>query len=163
MTERHSLLVSRTIRAPLRFVYDWCTDYRESDPKVIFGSKSKRKMLVKNKDRVIYVQNYASRDKPTSAVEVITLHPPNIWHLDSIVVSLTGSRVIGVESYEVGDYVLTSLGPRKTKLVMKFMENYEISKAPTKADDVALTHRVWDKIVPALERDYARKTKRHES
>lgn len=163
MTERHSLLVSRTIRAPLRFVYDWCTDYRESDPKKLFGSKSKRKILVKDKNRVIYVQDYSSRDKPTSALEVITLHPPNIWHLDSTVVSITGSRLIGVESYEVGDYTLTPLGPRKTRLVMKFIENYEISKAPTKTQDVALTHRVWDKIVPALERDYARKNKRQKS
>ena len=28
----------------------------------------------------------------------------------------------------MGNYVLSSLGPRKTKLVMKFMENYEMSK-----------------------------------
>ena len=31
--------VSKTINAPLRYVYDWCTDYRETDPQIT-GSKS---------------------------------------------------------------------------------------------------------------------------
>ncbi|MFI5450384.1 MAG: hypothetical protein ACHQ03_11545 [Candidatus Bathyarchaeia archaeon] len=151
-TKSHTIQVSKTIRAPLRFVYDWCTDYRESDPKIT-GSKSKRKILLKNNHRVVYVVNYRSRGKPKSAVDVVTLYPPKAWHLD----------FTGDEDDEVGDYALTSLGPRKTRLDMKFEEHYKISRAPTKAQDVKGTHEVWDKYVVALERDYAHKNTREKS
>jgi hypothetical protein len=151
-TKSHTIQVSKTIRAPLRFVYDWCTDYRESDPKIT-GSKSKRKILLKNKHRVVYVVNYRSRGRPKSAVDVITLYPPRAWHLD----------FTGDEDNEVGDYVLTSLGRRKTRLDMNFQEHYKISRAPTKAQDVKSTHEIWDKYVAALERDYAHKHTREKS
>jgi len=143
-TKSHALHVSKTIMAPLRFVYDWCTDYRESDPKIT-GSKSKRKILLKNKSRVVYVVNYRSRGKSRSAVDVVTLYPPKGWHLD----------FTGDEDDEIGDYVLTSLGPRKTRLDMKFKEHYKINRAPTQAQDVKAIHEVWDKYVAALERDYS--------
>ncbi len=145
-TKTHTIKVSKTIRAPLHFVYDWCTDYRESDPKIT-GSKSKRRILLKNRHRAVYVVDYKSRGKPKSAVDVVTLCPPKAWHLD----------FTGDEDDEVGDYVLTSLGQRKTRLDMKFQEHYKINKAPTQAQDVKGTHEVWDKFVAALERDYARK------
>jgi hypothetical protein len=151
-TKSHALHVSKTIRAPLQFVYDWCTDYRDSDPKIT-GSKSKRKILLKNRHRVVYVVNYRSRGKQRSAVDVVTLYPPRAWHLD----------FTGDEDDEIGDYVLTSLGPRKTRLDMKFKEHYKISRAPTQAQDVKSTHEVWDKYVAALERDYARKKIRQKS
>jgi hypothetical protein len=147
-----ALHVSKTIRAPLRFVYDWCTDYRESDPKIgrfkgFTGSKSKHKILLKNKHRVVYVVNYRSRGKSRSAVDVITFYPPKEWHL----------VFTGDEDDEIGDYVLTSFGPRKTRLDMRFKEYYKISRAPTQAQEVKTIHKVWNKLVLALERDYARK------
>jgi len=148
-TKSHALHVAKTIRAPFGFVYDWCTDYRESDPKIT-GSKSKRKILLKNKRRVVYVVNYRSQGKSRSAVDVVTLYPPKAWHLD----------FTGDEDDEIGDYVLTSLGPRKTRLDMKFKEHYKIRKAPTKAQDVKQIHEIWDKYVAALERDYSRKKMR---
>jgi len=151
-TKSHALHVSKIIRAPLRFVFDWCTDYRESDPKII-GSKSKRKILLKNKRRVVYVVNYRSRGKPRSAVDVVTLYPPKAWHLD----------FTGDEDDEIGDYALTSLGPQTTRLDMKFKEHYKISNAPTQSEDVKTIHEIWDKYVAALERDYARKKLRQKS
>lgn len=78
---------------------------------------------------------------------MVTLYPPKAWHLD----------FTGDEDDEIGDYVLSSLGPRKTRLDMKFMEHYKIRGAPTQAQDVKSIHEVWDKFVTALERDYTRK------
>ena len=138
--------VSKAIKAPLGFVYDWCTDYRENDWD-IFGGNTREKILLKNKHRVVYVQNYKKQGEPKSVVEVVTLHPPKAWHLDSI----------GDDSGEVCDYTLTSLGPQKTRLELKYRVDYNVGKAPTEAQIVALTHRVWDKFIPLLERDYARK------
>jgi hypothetical protein len=40
--------VSKTINAPLRYVYEWCTDFREDDPQIT-GSKSQRKVLEKTR------------------------------------------------------------------------------------------------------------------
>lgn len=138
------LHVSKVINAPIRFVYSWCTDYRESDTKLT-GSKAKRRILLKTEHRVIYVSSYRSGGKSRNAVNVVTLYPPRAWHLD----------FIGDDDDEVGDYVLTRLGPQKTRLDMTFEEHYKTRRAPTKAQDLKHTNEVWDKYVPALENDYA--------
>ena len=101
---------------------------------------------MKTKHRVIYLIQYPSRGKIRTGVNVVTLHPPKAWHLD-----LTGD-----EDDETGDYVLTSLGARKTRLDMTFSEHYKIRNAPSKAQDVEHTHEIWDKYVAALEKDYGR-------
>ena len=147
-TKTHSFHISKIIHAPLPFVYNWCTDYRESDPRIT-GSKARRKILLKTVRRVIYTSAYRSGGKPKTAVNVITLHPLKWWHLD----------FIGDEDDETGDYKLTRLGPRKTRLGMNFIEHYKMRKPPTKAQDVKHTHDVWNKYVAALERDYARRKK----
>ena len=143
-TTSHTVRVSKIINAPSRFVYEWCTDYRESDPK-ISGSKAKRRILLKTKHRVIYLSLYMSGGKPKSAVNVVTLYPQKAWHLD----------FIGDEDDEAGDYVLTKLGPRRTRLDMTFEEHYKTRKAPTRSQDVKQTNEVWDKYVSALEKEYA--------
>ncbi len=144
-TRTHTFRVSKTIRAPFRFVYDWCTDYRENDPEIT-GSKAKRRILSKADRRVIYISAYMSGGKRRSAVNVVTLYPPKSWHLD----------FIGDEDDETGDYVLTKLGPRRTRLDMTFTEHYKIREAPTRAQDAKHTHEVWDKYVAALQEDCAR-------
>jgi hypothetical protein len=144
-TQIRSFHVSKIIHAPLQFVYDWCTDYRESDPQIT-GTRSKRKVLMKTKHRVIWVASYPSSGKTRNAVDVVTLHPPNAWHLD----------FIGDEDDLTGDYTLTSLGARKTKLDMTFKVHYKVRNAPSKAQDVKGLHEVWDKYVAALQKDYAR-------
>ena len=149
-TKTHALHVSKVINVPSRFVYEWCTDYRESDPK-ISGSKSKRIILLKTERRVIYLSTYRSGGKSKSAVNVVTLYPPRAWHLD----------FVGDDDDEVGDYVLTKLGPRKTRLDMTFEEHYKMRQAPTKAQDLKQTNKVWDKYVAALENDYVRQRKLH--
>jgi len=144
--KKHSLHVSKIIHAPLEFVYGWCTDYRETDPQIT-GSKSKRVILMKTKHRVVYVTSYRNRGKTRSAVDVVTLFPPKAWHLD----------FVGDEDDETGNYVLTSLGPRKTRLDMRFTERYKVTSAPSKEQDIKQIHNVWDKYVAALEKDYSRK------
>ena len=112
-------------------VHDWCTDYRESDPKIT-GSKAKRKMPSKETRRhVIYVSAYRSGGKPKIGVNIVTLHPPKRWHLD----------FVGDEDDETGDYRLTRLGPRRTRLDMSFTEHFKIRNAPTKAEDLKHTQR----------------------
>ena len=87
------------------------------------------------------------RGKPRSAVNVVTLYPHDAWHLD----------FIGDDDDAVGEYVLKRLGPRKTRLDMRFLEHYKMRGAPSKAQDIKTTRAIWDKYAAALETDYARR------
>ncbi len=142
--------VSKTINAPLRYVYNWCTDFREDDPQIT-GSKSQRKILQKTKKRVIYAQLYEGSDgKQKVAVDIVTLNTPHSWHLD----------YFGQEDDETGDYKLTSLGKHKTRLDMVFKEKWkDIAKIPSKQEQVDQTSEVWDKYVAALEKEYGSSTR----
>ena len=95
---------------------------------------------------VIYMSTSRRGGKASSAVRIVTLRPPNAWHLD----------LAGQENDEIGDYHLTSLGPRKTRLDITFKAKYKIANAPTKEKDTRQTNEIWDKYVAALEREYAR-------
>ena len=146
MSESHTMRVSKIIDVPLRFVYDWCTDFREDDRKMI-GSKRKRIILQNTKRRVVYSYIYRRGGKIRSAVNIVTLQPPKAWHLDSP----------GQDCDEIADYRLSSLGPKKTRLDMTFKERYKIRGAPTKEEDTRSLSEAWDKYVAALEREYARR------
>jgi hypothetical protein len=144
-TKLYSLHVSKTIHAPLRFVYGWCTDYQETDPNIT-GSKTMRKILMRTDHRVVYTESYRSRGKPRTAVDVVTLYPPKAWHLD----------YVSDEDDELGDYVLSSLAPEKTRLDMTFTEHYKVAQVPSKAEYVSQVSQIWDKYVEALEKEYSR-------
>jgi hypothetical protein len=143
---RGTYRVSKIINAPLRFVYEWCTDYREDDTKIT-GSKSKRTILEKTKQRVIYTVRYKNRGEVWNAANIVTLFPPRSWHLDSI----------GDEDDEVGDYKLTALGSKKTRLDMIFKEIWKTSNIPNHAAYVKQTSEIWDKYKAALEKDYGKR------
>ena len=147
----HTIRASKVINAPLSFVYRWCTDFREDDNRIT-GSKNRRKILQRNVKRVVYVTTSFPRAGVAKlGVNLVTLRPPNSWHLD----------FIGEEDDEEGEYRLTRLAARKTRLDMRFSERYKGRNAPTKADDLKHTEEIWGKYTAALERDYARTVKRN--
>lgn len=143
-TERHTYHVTKTINAPLRFVYGWCTDYREDDNRIT-GSKTQFKILQKTKHRVIYLRTSERDGKPMIGVKMVTLRPPKSWYLDQV----------GEDEDAIGIYKLTRVGPEKTRLDMTFTEKYKISDAPSRKQDRNQTTQMWDKYVAALENDYA--------
>ena len=138
--------LTKVLNAPLQFAYEWCTDFREDDPKII-GSKNRRRILEKTKERVIYTIRYKSGGKTWNAVNIVTLHPPAAWHLDSR----------GDEDDEVGEYRLSKLGPRKTKLEMTFVERWKVRDYQPRAEYLKHIHNIWDKYAAALQRDYRRR------
>jgi hypothetical protein len=142
--------ISKTIEAPLSYVYDWCTDFRETDPQIT-GSNSQRKILERTKKRVIYVQIYEGADgEEKAAVNIVTLSPPNSWHLD----------YFGEEDDETGEYRLKALGKNKTRLDMLFREKWKnIVKIPSVKEQIDNTDKVWDQYVAALEREYSSRKK----
>jgi len=143
-TECHSYHVSKSINAPLKYVYDWCTDYREDDNRIT-GSKTQFRILQKTNRRVIYLSTSKWHGKAMVAVKMVTLRPPKAWYLDQV------GRVEDV----VGVYTLTRLGPEKTRLNMRFTEKYKLRGAPSKEQDRNDVAQMWNKYVAALEKDYA--------
>jgi len=144
LPETHTYQVSKVINAPLKFVYEWCTDFREDDNQIT-GSKTQRKILQKTKRRVIYISTYDREGRMMSGVNIVTLRPPKAWNLE----------YVGEEEDEIGRYKLTRVGPSKTRLDMTFTEKYKISGAPTKEEDKSVTDQTWDKYVARLEMDYS--------
>ena len=140
-----TIKVSKTINAPLRFVFNWCTDFREDDT-LLTGSKGTRKILEKTKKRVVYAQLDPQEDGSQKVgVDYVLLKRPTSWHLE----------YFGEDDNEIGDYKLTSLGKNKTKLTMTFKESWKLEKVPTIEEQVESTSRTWDQYVAALESEYA--------
>lgn len=136
--------VSKTINAPLRYVFRWCTDFRNDDPSIT-GSKSQRRILKKTEKMAVYAQIYQGSDGSQKvAVNMVTLGPPNSWHLD----------YFGEEDDETGEYKLKDLGGGKTRLDMVFKEKWKIEKPPSLEEQTRQTSEVWDKYASALEREY---------
>jgi hypothetical protein len=133
------------INTPLRYVFNWCTDFREDDGDLT-GSTSQRKILEKTKKRVVYASLYTGIDgNQKIGVNIVTLKAPTSWHLE----------YFGEEDNEIGEYKLSSLGKNKTKLSMVFKETWKTEKVPSIEEQVESTGKVWDQYVAALEKDYA--------
>ena len=139
--------VNRVIRAPLKYVFDWCTDFRETDPKII-GSARKRVIIEKTRKRVIFAQVWnESEDNMRVNVDIVTLSPPDSWHLD----------MFGSFRNETAEYKLKNLGKDKTELRVVFKNRWrEAPKVENAEHEVKRLNDIWDAYADALERDYAR-------
>jgi hypothetical protein len=144
MPETHTYHVSKIVNAPLKFVFNWCTDFREDDNQIT-GSRTQRKIMQKTRRRVIYVSTYERDGETVSGVNIVTLRPPRAWYLE----------YVGEEEDEIGRYRLRRLSPRRTRLDMTFTERYKVDNAPTKEEDKKHTEQMWSKYVAALENDFS--------
>ncbi len=135
--------LSQTFNAPLDFVFNWCTDFREDDGKMI-SSKAKRTFLERTDKRIVWAATYRENNKQKEGIRAVWLRPPDAWHLDTC-----------GDGREVGDYKLTSKGKTKTRLDMVFSVTYD------KGEEVT-SRREWEKEVQQewkifaryLEKDY---------
>jgi hypothetical protein len=135
--------LSQTFKAPLDYVFTWCTDYREDDAKFT-GSKTVRKILEKNADRVIWRVRYKDGDDFQEGVRAVWLSPPKAWHLETC-----------GDGREVGDFELTALGKSKTRLDMKFVVTYDSKDDVEDKDEWEEDGRKhWEIFKQALEEDF---------
>ncbi len=136
--------ISKTVNAPLRYVYEWCTDFRPDDAKL---SRSERTHWIVRVSPQRLVRVKAARKAvgdPPMNVEVVRLSPPNAWHKDTI----------GEEDLDSMDYRLTALGPNKTRFTLVMVERWMVPNFPKKADWVRSASRFWDGLVLAIEERY---------
>jgi hypothetical protein len=134
---------SETFRAPLNFVFAWCTDFREDDGKMT-GSSMRRKFLERTHKRMVWWSEYKEKGKPKEGLRVVWLHPPNSWTLDTC-----------GDHRELGEYKLTQKGKNKTRLDMKFRMSYDSKdEVEDKKKWEKELGEEWDIFRRHLENDY---------
>jgi hypothetical protein len=145
----YRVVISRVINAPLSFVYSWWTDFREDDPKIT-GQERTISIFEHNGSRIIMSVSHQSDDKTVSAARIVSLMPPDAWHLDWI----------GDEFDETGDYKLTPISSGRTKLAAIFKVKPKTTNCPDKANLRKNINEVWVKYIEALESDASNRARR---
>lgn len=135
--------VSETFAAPLDFVYSWCTDFHEDDLKML-GSRNKRRIIERTAKRVIWWIDQPGSKSGLQPFRVVWLSPPDGWHLETC-----------GDGREVGDYKLTALGAKKTRLDMVFRATFDERKDVEDSETLAAEGRAhWKEYAKFLHRDY---------
>lgn len=136
---------SKVFNAPIKYVYEWATDFRERDNE-FWGGKHRRVILQKTRQKAVYASyNNGTDGKPKLAVGIVTLKPSSYsWHLD----------YYAEEDTETAEYKLTSLGKERTKLSMVFNNSWKKGRGPSAQDFEKGTNSVWEKYALALQKDY---------
>ena len=130
--------------APLAYVYRWCTDFSDEDPKII-NAPYTRHVIEKTKSRSIWIQHYSRDGVEKEGVRIVTMTPPKSWHLESV----------NEELNRTGDYKLTPLGCGKTKLDIRLSTKYfTVEPEPAKKLTEGLAED-WVKYKAALQKDYS--------
>lgn len=138
--------VRATFRAPLAFVYRWCTDFTSEDSRLA-GERYVRRVLHRSSRLVVMEDLYDTRQGWTWLRRVVRLSPATHWHADS----LGSDRAISV------DYRLSKLPGDRTQLTIRARRRpYGIgTKNPSKSTWERSVGAHWDRFGRALERDYA--------
>lgn len=144
---RPTYYVRAEFRAPLDFVYRWCTDYRADDAK--YESEAyQRRILQRSPHRVVYEDLEDTKQGWFWSRHVVRLMPPNRWHSDSV-----GShREVSL------DYRLSRLPGGRTQLLLKAHRRpYGVGgKNPPKSRWERSVGQSWVRFGRALERDFRR-------
>ncbi|HLN50767.1 MAG TPA: hypothetical protein VK455_01730 [Thermoplasmata archaeon] len=144
------LRLSLAIRAPSRYVYEWCTDYRTSDSRFSrAGHRSTFRVIRVSPRRVLRIRATRGRGvdggrDPAIAVDLVRLNPPHSWHLDQI--DETDRQSL--------DYRVTSMGRARTRLHLLVTERWVTPDHPTKEELRAQVAATWARFAAALEVDY---------
>jgi hypothetical protein len=143
--------IHATFRAPLGFVYRWCTNYTSDDAR-LEGDDYERKILRRSKQEVVYEDLKGGKDGWFWARHVVRLDPPDHWHSDSI-----GSH----RAYSL-DYRLSERPGGRTELVLRARRRqYGVGvKNPPKGPWERNVTKAWRTFGRNLERDYARSLRR---
>ena len=140
----HTGKFSKVVDAPLRYVYDWCTDFRSDDGKFSKSRPRVRVIRVSPRQLVrIGVVSNGEKDPPM-VVELVRLSPPNAWHKNQI----------GGPDIDDIDYKLVALSPNRTRISLVIVERWMVPKFPKKADWVRSSSAYWDRLVQAIEARY---------
>jgi len=136
-----------SFRAPLEFVFRWCTDYQSSDAK-LEQEPFVRRIVSRSARRVVYEDVEELPQGWSWRRHTVTLSPPSRWHSDSV----------GNYRNFVLDYELRSLPDGRTE--MRFRGRRRPGLLPVKAPSAKAFYRSmersWRLFRRQLESDYRR-------
>lgn len=135
--------IALTFDAPLRYVYEWCTDFRDDDP-LLTGGPYSREIVRRSKDRIVWTQRLRRRGVEMVGVRVVTLEPPGTWHNEA--------SDVGKES--IFDYRLTPVGRNRTRLRITARTTYKKTNPEERSALESSLAETWAKYKELLEQDY---------
>lgn len=138
--------VSKVVRAPASYVFEWCTDYRSDDWKVArLGTRPRFRVLKVSPHRVVRIRltDRGGAD-PDVAVDLVRLEPPDRWHTDQI----------DEEELETVDYKVTSIGPERTRLAVHVTDRWTTRRFLSRAETTRRVSGAWDRYVERIESRY---------
>jgi hypothetical protein len=140
--------IRATFRAPLDFVYRWCTDYTPQDGRYE-KEEYDRRILRRSRRDVTFEDLYDTKDGWYWARHVVRLLPPNRWRSESV-----GSH----SAYSL-DYRLSALPGNRTQLTLRARRRPDGigGKNPPKSQWERSVTASWRNFGRSLERDF-RKT-----
>jgi hypothetical protein len=132
-------------------VFAWCTDYTPGDA-ALEKEVYQRKIIKRTPRAVIFEDLEESKDGWDWSRAVVSLHPPNRWHMDGI----------GNNRDVVADYALSSLRDGRTRLDLRWKRRPRVPDATrlTKAAREASSTQAWKWFASALEGDFRRSRRR---
>lgn len=132
-------------QAPVRFVFDWCTDYTPEDP-VLEKDNYTRRILSRTSRKVVYEDLSDSPDGWMWSRQQVSLHPPNRWHAEAMGNHRTWSI----------DYELVERARGVTEMLFRGERRatFPGEKNPPKARLEGELRQSWKNFAKALERDY---------
>ncbi len=135
--------VATVIAAPMRYVYDWCTDYRSDDWRLSPRRPRREFRVIRlSPHRCLRIRlTPTGREDPDVAVDVLRFDPPRAWHTDQI----------DEDDRETVDYRLTAVGPRRTRLDLLVTERYVTPRHPTKNETRERLVAVWQRYAGEIE------------
>jgi len=151
---KQSFHIRAEFRAPIDFVFAWCTDFRSDDARREKDQYTRR-VLERSRRRVVFedLGDAAGGGWWWSHHEV-TLRPPDRWT----------SASIGSHRTLALDYRLRRLGPERTRLDLTWTRRWNgLAPAPLpRGPYERATTVAWKHFAAALEKDYraARRTRR---
>ncbi len=143
--------VRANFRAPLKFVYRWCTDYTPKDARYE-SEHYQRRILRRSVREVIYEDLEDTKEGWYWTRHVVRLYPPNRWHSNSV-----GShREVSLE------YRLSPLPGDRTQLILTARRRPSGvgGKNPPKSQWERSITVAWKRFGRVLERDYRKSSRR---
>lgn len=143
--------ITAEFRAPIGYVFRWCTDYRTDDARRD-GERYERRILARSSRRVVFEDLWSERDGWRWRRYDVSLFPPRRWRADTV--GNVRDATIDYRLYALPD------GGTRLRLRMRRRPGPRLARQPPKAELEAELVRLWGRLGRSLESDYRRSTRR---
>jgi hypothetical protein len=140
--------IRATFRAPLPYVYRWCTDYTPGDAR-LEKDEYDRKIVKRGARTVVFEDLYELPKGWIWSRHEVTLHPPDRWHAESVGSHRTWSL----------DYTLRPLPDGRTELTLRGTRRPTAIGAPNPPAErmERQLRKAWANFGRSLEKDYRKR------